>query len=231
MLKNLTRSLAFAVSLFACTSQALPIVEADAFVSGDKKAVLETSTGLVWMDFGITNNKSYQQVISELDSTYQGWRLPTATEISNLWISLFSNQPGWFAFESFGMVRNAGDGLGNHLQSIMDIWGYNSLGVASVYQEDELILQYPIIGGFSTFQFDNGRYGQAMIYRALDGANDHSAIFFDLYDQSMADLDGFGPFANTLLVKSSNIEVPEPSTLLLLIMGLFGLIQRRRVVK
>lgn len=45
MLKKLARTLSLASLLLSASSQALPIVQADAFVAGDNKAALETSTG------------------------------------------------------------------------------------------------------------------------------------------------------------------------------------------
>lgn len=69
----------------------LPLSKADAFSAGDGKAVRDINTNLIWLNFGINNGDSFNQVMSELNTTYKGWRLPTEQEVRDLWGSLFAS--------------------------------------------------------------------------------------------------------------------------------------------
>lgn len=46
-------------------------------VAGDKKATLDTETGLEWLDLTQTDGKSYSEVSALLSTTLSGWRFPT----------------------------------------------------------------------------------------------------------------------------------------------------------
>lgn len=52
----------------------------------------DTSTGLVWMEFGINNGQSYNYVSSQLapGGDYFGWRLPSADEVYLMWQNVAS---------------------------------------------------------------------------------------------------------------------------------------------
>ena len=52
--------------LAATGAQAHPMVDADAFVVGDHKAILDTTTNLLWLDFGINNGVSFNAVYADL---------------------------------------------------------------------------------------------------------------------------------------------------------------------
>lgn len=69
----------------------LPLTKTDAFSAGDGKAVRDTNTNLIWLNFGINNGLSFNQIMSELNTTYQGWRLPTEQEVRDLWSRLFAS--------------------------------------------------------------------------------------------------------------------------------------------
>ena len=49
--------------------------------SGDSQVVLDTSTGLEWLNIANTRDMSVAQVESLLDTTFSGWRLPTRAEV------------------------------------------------------------------------------------------------------------------------------------------------------
>lgn len=205
MFKSLHTLFAALVLVGASSAQALTIVDADAFAAGDHKAVHDTASGLTWLDYGITNNKSYHQVVSELGSTYAGWRLPTETEVKTLWSNLFSALPGWNADGmGTGWAYYSGD-----TTFITDIFGTNyDFGGGSIYdlgwfKGDDSGLKYAYIsnGGSQMYGpgIDYAQYGYA---------------------------DEVTPYYSTLLVKTSN--VPEPSAIFLMALGLFGLGYARR---
>ena len=60
------------------------LINADWLNAGDNRAVLDTTTGLEWLDMKATNSYSYNEVIERLDSTFLGWRLATEFEVNQL---------------------------------------------------------------------------------------------------------------------------------------------------
>lgn len=223
MFKTLINTLLLSSTiLLSSAASALPIQQADAFVAGDNKAALETSTGLVWLDFGITNNQTVTSVLEQLDSTYAGWRLPTQTEVINLWSSLFGHLPGWFSAGTFGYV--SGPDLGDDFSAIYDIFNVNGVGEYTL-TEDDITTSWPIVGAQGLFMLDNGAIGAAMMYSPISGSMPGYTAFF--YENiGPAPLEWKHEFTSTFLVKKQS--VPEPSSLLLFFCG-FLLIAAIRV--
>lgn len=51
----------------------------------DKLVVLDTTTGIEWLRLQSTRNKTMNQVISQLETNYKGWRLPTHDEVKDMY--------------------------------------------------------------------------------------------------------------------------------------------------
>ena len=66
------------------------LVHTDWKEAGDQQATLSEETGLEWLKLRNTDNMSINQVKSQLDTTYAGWRLPTNNEVGELITSHFS---------------------------------------------------------------------------------------------------------------------------------------------
>lgn len=227
MFKTLTKTLlvASAITLSSITS-ALPIQQADAFTYGDNKATLETSTGLVWLDFGVTNNQSLNTTQTLLNSTYSGWRLPTQSEVIHLWNSLFGHLPGWFSFGTFGYINNPD--LSEEFNAIYDVFGINGFG-EHIQIEDDVTNVWPILGSHGLFLLDSGEVGGAVMYRpTTTPPPGYTAMFYDAFGLNASEWQH--EFTSTLLVKAQpGTKVPEPSSLLILVCGLFALFSRTKI--
>jgi hypothetical protein len=68
---------------FSSLSQAA-FVPTDVYAINDQKATLDSETGLEWLDLTETFDITYNTVVSELDTTYAGWRLPSAQEVMHM---------------------------------------------------------------------------------------------------------------------------------------------------
>lgn len=223
MQKIIKHLMAIAALMAAASSQALPIVQADAFTAGDNKAALETETGLVWMDFGVNQHYSYAQVASKLSTDYLGWRLPTESEVIKLWTGLFAAMPGWSTYSGIGFIESPS--LDSEFESIFAILGS---GLDATYintntqtNESET---WTARSGFGVFKFDSGNYGIVSMASPYDTVHNNEALYLDLHGVDASDWYG------TMLVK--NTDVPEPSSLMLLGLGVFGLLfVRRRTAK
>jgi hypothetical protein len=79
-----------ALVLFSIGAQA-ELVSTDWNNSGDSLATLDTQSGLEWMDFTETKGLSITDVSALLDTTYDGWRIPSFSEISTLFTNINGN--------------------------------------------------------------------------------------------------------------------------------------------
>ena len=58
-----------------------------AIIDTDEDSFIDTQTGLEWMDFGINNHQSFNEVSSQLGAggEYEDWRLPSIDEVYTMW--------------------------------------------------------------------------------------------------------------------------------------------------
>lgn len=86
-------ALGLATALLGLTPAHAALVEAD-WQTGDQRAVLDTDTGLKWLDLAVTENIQYSAVVGMLNSTLSGWRLPTITEVQTMFANFFPTLGG-----------------------------------------------------------------------------------------------------------------------------------------
>lgn len=235
MLKKFASTLALTTLFFSTTSQALPIVQADAFTVGDGKAALETNTGLVWMDFGVnlnhdfTSEMLFTSIVNNLNTTYKGWRLASEAEVTQLWFSLFGSQvipvsntsPHEYSLEDWDGV------LLPHFQEIADVFGYTWDGLAYINPtgQEGASMEYINKAAIAHFYTADGNLGSFKFFTPHSGAGvnlSHTTL-------NTNDLVPLEFAYGAMLVKDTS--VPEPSAFILLALGLLGLGIARRSTK
>lgn len=87
LLLSTTLSVMLSLSSFGA---AAAFQHADWSTVGDKKATFDTDSGLTWLKLGNTAGKSISAVESLLSTTYNGWRLPTSTEVEQMMNNFFT---------------------------------------------------------------------------------------------------------------------------------------------
>jgi len=92
------KGLLIAIAAFALNANAT-IIENDHNLANSYK---DTDTGLVWMDFGVNNNQSFNYVASQLvpGGLSGGWRLPTVSEVYTMWTNVANLDNVVDAYES-----------------------------------------------------------------------------------------------------------------------------------
>jgi hypothetical protein len=83
-MKSFIRTIAISAILSSFVSHA-SFVTTDWNSDNDRKATLDVDTGLEWLDVSETFGKSYNTVVSELNTTYSGFRLPTVSEFTTMY--------------------------------------------------------------------------------------------------------------------------------------------------
>ena len=146
--------------------------------TGDQLVVLDSRTGLQWLNLTLTTNKSFSTVSAQLSSTYSGFRYATTSEVNALFTDAgitntttsFSDQSNWGA-----------------TSQLLNMWGITSQGAtgnyhmayAYEYNPDEakiwradIAVTYPASGWWgyawpnangSGFGFADTRFGSALV--------------------------------------------------------------------
>jgi hypothetical protein len=196
---------------------ALNIVDFDAFSQGDKQAMLDRDTGLVWMDFGVNNGKSINTVMDELDGEYNGWRLPTELEVINLWNKLINKnatQDLLNTFDIWGANKTPSDNL-PYLS-----WGYfldaeGYLGAGSIIEKSRDASNLYLGQGYYRNSYAEASLLKKVVDRKYDGS-----------DYYPFDIEGTEE-VSTLLVRK--FVVSEPSIFSLFCICFFALLVRIRL--
>jgi hypothetical protein len=91
---KLKTTLIAATLLLSITSVQAALVESDWQNTGDALATLDTETGIEWLDLTQTLGMSINQAegLTGEGSTFEGWRLPTRTEVTQMMVNTFPSQ-------------------------------------------------------------------------------------------------------------------------------------------
>lgn len=233
MLKKIAKCVAVISFFAATTAHALPIVQADAFSAGDNKAALETSTGLIWMDFGVNANRDFTSemlfadIVSDLNTTYEGWRLASETEVTNLWFSLFGSQvipvsnpdPHEYRLGDWDGV------LLPYFHDITDVFGYTWDSTASTNRTG-------LDGEGETFTIKSATayfYTDADDLGSFHFFTPHTGVHLSTTSLNLQDSIPLTYVYGAMLVKDASVH--EPSSFILISLCLLGLGISRRAIK
>jgi hypothetical protein len=178
---------------------------------------IDETTGLEWMDFGVNNKHTYNEVTGLLATTYSGWSLATETEVTTLYRNAFAGTATWIFESANGDIyaRYAAKLIERKTQfdATMTTMGYNGWTVNTslslgLFQDDE--------GGMSVVEVSNSTIKND--YVEIWGRGTNYSYYRDYRER-----DSY--FYSTMLVRPA--MVPEPPTLTILALGLLGLASRR----
>ena len=174
---------------------------------------IDNTTGLEWMDFGINDEYSYNEVKALLSSTFLGWELATQSQVTMLFDNAFSefstpiNDVYYYAD-----YRNS-DSNNKEMLEIFSMMGYS-------YDDNR--------GSLGWFEDDQGGLSYAHFYRGAPndaGSTYQNAHIFGKAIEYGEYRTNINSNYSTMLVRSR--VVPEPSTLAIFALGLIGLTSRR----
>ncbi|MEW9796657.1 hypothetical protein [Alteromonas sp. CYL-A6] len=208
------------------------LIEADIYGDGTNKGFTITGSNLQWMDFGITNNQSFDYISSQLEQggIYEGWSIPTINQVINLYQSIsnpFLSDTRVtirvFENDSYNGNRWYTGSTGNIFDNIFEIVGYNTdeLVPGTSTNDWNLTKSIGIIGGtdglsYFSFTNHNGIRSNAIFCDCIeiDDRVDRTASVALLTNSA----------TSTMLVRS--IPVPEPSSVSIFLISMITLIRR-----
>ncbi len=205
------------------------IIDSQAYV---QDSYVDTLTGLAWLDFGVNNRRSYNDISTQLviGGDYFGWRLPTSSEVYTLWHNVANLDNVEADYES-------PDEFGTGQFVARDDNSRTFGGDDSVWDDTFAVMGYNIFASTdfmertNAFGFFMGENGLATVSFSDAKSNTNFFTFQDeinLRDNG-AYSDFFLNFAHenysTLLVREAS--VPEPASLMIAASAITFLYWRR----
>lgn len=234
------KSLLFAALMFVCNTHA-GIINYDHMLADSFQ---DTDTGLIWMDFGVNNNQSYNFVASQLGAggLYEGWRLPTIAEVYAMWASVadFDNviadleYPNYYGVgQLYGSDSNSFGGDDSVWESTFESIGFNELMdlTNSGYTRHHSYGRFMGTEGLSIVSFID--VAITCISPCSPSMRNDTIGLDDSYNYDYL-LDDSNDRLSTLLVRSfterDSTQVSAPATIALFALGVVGIgVTRRRL--
>jgi hypothetical protein len=204
----------------------------------NNNSFIDEATGIEWMDFGVNNQYTYNEVVSLLGEGLQfsGWRLPTEREALDLWYNAFQDFPSSFYtnYRRDGLYNDTylhGGTLNSRYtydgdpkpyfspwDEEFDAMGFNSVWRAGTEQQQKISqgLFLNSEGNIATLKYTNITHANENDWVSSYGATGQQNMLKGRIDTSYS----------AMLMK-----VPEPSTLAIFALGVMGLVSRRLKTK
>jgi hypothetical protein len=212
--KMSAKAAAIAAVLFCITANVghATLIEKNSAFGADT-LTLDTKTGLEWLDLNITQDQSYNSVISQLGSTYAGFSVASLSQVSQF-------------YSDAGIASTTGGtGINRSVETLLNLWGMT----ASIPSDKQ----------YATFAFTSDPDGS--IFEAIAGLEqwlddpglNQTAGWVAIKEPDNGDYkDVSYPIVGTALVlQSRHHSIPEPGTLAMFgtgLIALLGAVQRRK---
>ncbi|WP_281559485.1 PEP-CTERM sorting domain-containing protein [Thalassomonas sp. RHCl1] len=184
------------------------IITSDWQTAGDNKVSIDTSTGLEWLKITETRSYTFDSIQGELGQggIFEGWRLPTEQEITNLWRSFFPDAPStYYHYTDMDTI----DGVGSAAAlAWTDALGYGYWGTTGFRYSYGLFLDDNNQSKAYGFIINNNAYGH-MTPGLAQGSHNYNGLFLVAGD-------------------SQPSSVPVPGSAILMLLGLSGLAFARK---
>jgi len=179
------------------------LVDQDWMTSGDANLLIDTGTGMRWLDLSVTANQSYNNVAANLGQggIYEGFRFATQSEVIDLWAhaGITNTERVWVQNGEFQAVKDLVNRLG---PTVMIEPGLFTVATHTI----GMVEGGPPLSA-------NQRWAMELTY-APDGASIRTSANYYTWDITFAD-DHYSSY----LVQ----PVPLPASIWLLLSGVFSL--------
>lgn len=201
------------------------LIEVDIFSDGTNAGFKNATSNLTWLDMGQTQNKSFNQVIemTREGRIWDGWRLPTQSEVAQLWNEAIGSNYSWKmnGISRYYLYEPIDSAVVDHWYQLAEVMGtteqgtYFDTGVSwfssiGIYQADDGLL---VSSHFATYQmmdgYLEGHIESAGLFERICDPSDTACTPTDYRNEGLM-------FRSTMLVKSDDVAVSEPTSLALL---------------
>ncbi|WP_291623653.1 PEP-CTERM sorting domain-containing protein [Colwellia sp.] len=163
---------------------------------------IDTITGFEWLDFSFTVGMSYNSVLSSSFVVSEGYEIATFDQVKDLWLSA-------------GRFTDVNAGA-NSILTNMGCMSYLVFGTTCDQVGEEWT---------GAYYKSNTASVNFMLVDTRDGVN---GLFLESWAGSVGKADVFRSDIAAYLVRTTTQqEIPEPSTLAIFALGIFGLASRR----
>lgn len=229
--------LATALLLSVTTAQAA-LVETDWNNAGDGLATLDTDTGIEWLDLTQTLGLTINQTEGLLSSTFDGWRLPTRAEVTQMMVIALPSQAAWVEaslLQPNGSYQSLTDPtVGSEVNNFIAFFGAtydwaSATGSVGMVKNDPGQAFSVIHSGVQDRHSD----GAKRLWSNDDLVNDYDwyASSFGVYlvsDGGTTLSSQLDPSLNSNNANAPTTDVSSPALLGLIGLGLLGFASRRR---
>ena len=202
------------------------LANAGAIIDTVNDSFIDANTGIEWMDFGINNIYTYSDVVSQLGEggIYQGWSLANKDQVYTMWANAFLGlgasyeNPDHFSLGQL-LINDGANIDGSVIEQVVLKMGYNVQGnIGTVDDVEQANGIFEGTDGLSDVYFWNRTENFG-----LSPHNDVAVLRDDSNKDFLADetLVNF----STMLVKTSSLpaKVPEPTSIVIIALGIMGL--------
>lgn len=192
-------------------------------INTNHDSFIDDTTNLEWLDFNITSNQSYNEVIANTGNggSYVGWRLPTTDEVNALYYNAFydiadswkeklDNEVPFIQARAISNQNIEGLLAESSFQQIFAAMGF------SLYGDEKNVAQ-----GLYEDSYGDLAYFQLLDYKTTENT-DYATLSWGWEDRTDSHRTHGGTNLSTMLVRGAS-EVPEPSTLAIFALGIVGL--------
>ncbi|MFQ3188929.1 MAG: hypothetical protein ACI936_000049 [Paraglaciecola sp.] len=223
----------FAVSAItlASMSASAQLIPTDWKSTGDKLATLDESTGIEWLDLTQTVNMSIDTAENHLSGRFEGWRLPTRSEVTQLMVNAFPSQAAFVqGAGNLGVTNRTTDNEADNFRLLLGTTHSNSNGeyTHGIFKNDPGG-QYSVLKSGAYDKRDNNYVSLSSNTNIINDTS-WSASSYGVYlvsdgGTTQSSLNDPSLNANNANAPSS---VPLPATAALLGLGLLGFGARRK---
>ena len=193
------------------------LISTDWKTTGDNLVTLDTETGIEWLDLTQTIGMSINEVEGLLNSTFEGWRLPTVSEVTQMMMTAFSSQVE--AVQATGSWSVTSASVDNEADNFMALFG--TTYASGTYDYSLGLIKNDVVDATHS----------ALTSGSMDRASDDYLILFSNSNTS-SDLDYASELSGVFLVSDGSETPPQnvPVSAAFSLLGL-GLIGFRRKQK